>query len=124
MHTLCNVRSQAADPSYHWARGGVHPGQVTTITGPHRDKQNKQPSTLTHTRKVNFRVTRVFLGSVRKMENPEIERGEHTNSTQKGKKFLSQKLNLLVSSHHPHFEKTFCYRSINFSRINVPQRSQ
>ena len=63
-----------AYPSCHWARGRVHPGQVA---GPHRDKRDKQPSTLTFT--VTLRVniesstnlTCMFLGDGRKPAYPE-----------------------------------------------------
>ena len=47
-------RGAGAYPSGHWARGGVHAGQVASPSQGHTEKQDKQPCTLTVTPRMCF----------------------------------------------------------------------
>ena len=92
-------------PSGHQVRGGVHPGPWTghqSITGPHRDKRDKQPHTCSHSLlrtilETPINLTCIFWmvgGSWSTRREPTHTRGEHANSTHKGP---SRELNLELS---------------------------
>jgi len=64
-----------AYPSCHWARGGVHPGQLASPSQGHIETNETQPCTLTLTPKDNLEspinLTCMFLDGGRKLEYPE-----------------------------------------------------
>jgi len=69
------LQGGGACPSSHWARAGVHPGQIA-ITGRHRDTQ---PSTLTLTPRVageNPHIHRENMQTPHRKNQPGFEPGK------------------------------------------------